>query len=108
MAVTVVPVVPPIAADAHGVLRVFGTRVTFETIVAYFESGAAAEEIASRLPTVPLVAIYEVIAYYLHHHPEVDNYLVHRREQESETERSFRAQPGMQDLRARLLARRGA
>lgn len=108
MAVAVLPMIPPIAPDAQGVLRVAGTRVTFDTIVAYFESGAAPEEIASRIPAVPLVAVYETIAYYLRHHPKVDDYLARRREQEARNETFYRAQPGMQDARARLLARRQA
>ena len=36
----------PIHTDADGVVRVAGTRVTLDTIVAAFDAGAAAEEIA--------------------------------------------------------------
>ena len=48
----------PIHTDAHGVVRVAGTRVTLETIVDAFETGATAEEIAQQYPTVPLVDVY--------------------------------------------------
>ena len=38
----------PIHTDDHGVVRVARTRVTLETIVDAFESGATAEEIAQQ------------------------------------------------------------
>ena len=38
----------PIHTDADGVVRVAGTRVTLDTIVAAFDAGAAAEEIAEQ------------------------------------------------------------
>jgi len=55
----------PIHTDAHGVVRVAGTRVTLETIVDAFAAGATAEEIAQQYPTVPLADVYSVIAYCL-------------------------------------------
>jgi uncharacterized protein (DUF433 family) len=96
----------PIHTDAHGVVRVAGTRVTLETIVEAFETGATAEEIAQQYPTVPLVDVYSVITYYLRHTPEVEAYL---REREAiagrvreEAERRFPSA----GIRERLLARR--
>ena len=41
---TIEPV--PIHTDADGIVRVAGTRVTLDTIVAAFDAGATAEEIA--------------------------------------------------------------
>ena len=38
----------PIHTDADGVVRVAGTRVTLDTIVAAFDAGATAEEIAQQ------------------------------------------------------------
>jgi uncharacterized protein (DUF433 family) len=96
----------PIHTDAHGVVRVAGTRVTLETIVEAFETGATAEEIAQQYPTVPLVDVYSVITYYLRHTTEVEAYL---REREAiagrvreEAERRFPSA----GIRERLLARR--
>ena len=68
----------PIHTDEHGVVRVARTRVTLETIVDAFETGATAEEIAQQYPTVPLVDVYSVITYYLRHKPEVNAYLKKR------------------------------
>lgn len=38
--------------DADGVVRVAGTRVTLDTVVAAFEEGATAEEIAQQYPSL--------------------------------------------------------
>ena len=43
----------PIHTDANGVVRVAGTRVTLDTLVGAFETGATAEEIASSTPRSP-------------------------------------------------------
>lgn len=96
----------PIHTDSDGVVRVAGTRVTLDTIVDAFETGATAEEIAQQYPTVPLVDVYSVITYYLRHKPEVE---VYRKEREAlagrvreEVERRFPSA----GIRERLLARR--
>src|SRR5690606_36198708 len=83
----------PIQTDANGVVRVAGTRVTLDTIVGAFETGATAEEIAQQYSSVPLVDVYSVITYYLRHRPEVEAYLKERDEQaelvRAEVERRF-------------------
>ena len=70
----------PIHTDADDVVRVAGTRVTLDTIVAAFDAGATAEEIAQQYSSVPLVDVYSVITYYLRHQPEVCAYLKTREE----------------------------
>jgi uncharacterized protein (DUF433 family) len=96
----------PIHTDAHGVVRVAGTRVTLDTIVDAFETGATAEEISQQYPSVPLVDVYSVITYYLRHKPEVAAYLQRRdalaARVREEMERRF---PSV-GIRERLLSRR--
>jgi uncharacterized protein (DUF433 family) len=96
----------PIHTDADGVVRVARTRVTLDTIVDAFETGASAEEIAQQYPSVPLVDVYSVITYYLRHKPEVDAYLKEREalaeRVHEEVERRFPSA----GIRERLLARR--
>ena len=96
----------PIHTDADGVVRVAGTRVTLDTIVAAFDAGATAEEIAQQYSSVPLVDVYSVITYYMRHQPEVCAYLKTREERagrvHDEVERRFPSA----GLRERLLARR--
>lgn len=96
----------PILTDAHGIVRAAGTRVTLDTIVDAFETGATAEEIAQQYPTVPLADVYSVITYYLRHKPEDDAYLAEREalaeRVREEAERRFPSA----GIRERLLARR--
>ncbi len=96
----------PIRTDADGVIRVAGTRVTLDTLVAAFDAGATAEAIALQYSSVGLADVYSVIAYYLRHKLEICNYLQKRRAEaatvRAQTEREFPA-AGVRD---RLVARR--
>lgn len=71
----------PIHTDADGVVRVAGTRVTLDTVVGTFDTGATAEEIAQQYSSVPLADVYSVITYYLRHNAEVCAYVQRRNEQ---------------------------
>lgn len=96
----------PIHTDADGVVRVARTRVTLDTIVDAFETGATAEEIAQQYPSVPLVDVYSVITYYLRYKPEVDAYLRKRDEQAGRVREEVERRFPSTGLRERLLARR--
>jgi uncharacterized protein (DUF433 family) len=96
----------PIHTDADGVVRVARTRVTLDTIVGAFESGATAEEIAQQYSSVPLVDVYSVITYYLRHKPEVDTYLKTRETQAERVREEVERRFPSAGLRERLLARR--
>lgn len=98
----------PLATDPHGVVRVGGTRVTLDSIVGAFRSGATAEEIAQQFPTVTLPDVYQVIAYYLRHAAEVDAYLSSRQQEAADLRREIETRFDPRGLRARLLARRSA
>ncbi|ASC69223.1 hypothetical protein XM38_001490 [Halomicronema hongdechloris C2206] len=74
----------PLAVNPDGVVRVGGTRVTLDTIVAAFKQGATAEEIVHRYPSLRLGDVYASIAYYLNHQQEVDAYLKQRQQQAQE------------------------
>lgn len=65
--------VPTRESEAHHCVG--GTRVTLDTLVAAFDAGATAEEIAQQYPSVALADVYAVIAYYLLHQPEIQAYL---------------------------------
>jgi uncharacterized protein (DUF433 family) len=98
----------PLASDADGVLRVGGTRVTLDSLVAAFEEGATAEEIAQQYPSLTLAQIYAVIAYYLGRREEVAEYLGHRRDEASRVRRENVARSDPRGLRERLVARRSS
>ncbi|MCR4374612.1 MAG: DUF433 domain-containing protein [Acidobacteria bacterium] len=96
----------PIHMDAKGVVRVAGTRVTLETFVDAFETGATAEEIAQQFPAVSLVDVYSVITYYLRHKPEVETYLREREALAGRVREEIERRSPSAGIRERLLARR--
>ena len=95
----------PLQADANGVVRVGGTRVTLDTIVTAFQQGAAAEEIAQQYPTVRLSDVYAAIAYYLRHRNEVEAYLEEGKRQSDSLRQNLEAKCDRQGIRERLLAK---
>lgn len=96
----------PLVTGADGVMRVRGTRVTLETVVAAFIEGATAEEIAQQYPSVSLADIYQVIGYYLRHSAELESYFARRQRDAGETRRANESSWPPDGLRDRLLARR--
>lgn len=96
---------PPLVEDAEGVIRVVGTRVQLETIVAAFDLGATPEEIVQSYPTLALPAVYAIIAYVLQNRPRVDAYLVKRRDEADALRRELEQRFPHDGLRERLLAR---
>ena len=96
----------PIHTDADGVVRVAGTRVTLDTIVGAFDTGATAEAIAQQYSSVPLADVYSVITCYLRHKSEVCAYLKTREEQAELVRADVEQRFPSSGLRERLLARR--
>ena len=68
----------PLSADADGVYRVAGSRVTLDTVVSAYQEGATPEEIVDQYPSIGLDQVYAVIGYYLRHRDEVEAYLCRR------------------------------
>jgi uncharacterized protein (DUF433 family) len=96
----------PLQTDADGVIRIGSTRVTLDTLVAAFDAGATAEEIAHQYPSVPLADIYSVIAYYLRHQSDVREYLAQRQQQAAHVRQENERRFDPTAVRERLLARR--
>jgi len=71
----------PMKTDEQGAIRVSGTRVTLDVLIACYQQGDSPERIHEGFPTVPLRDIYAVIAYYLENQAEVDAYLKRRDEE---------------------------
>jgi uncharacterized protein (DUF433 family) len=98
----------PLEVDQDGVVRVCGTRVTLDTVIAAFEQGATAEEIAQQYPTLVLSDVYAVLGFYLRRRSEVETYLEQRRERSEAVRRQNESQLDPDAIRDRLLACRGA
>jgi uncharacterized protein (DUF433 family) len=65
----------PLRTDDDGTIRVSGTRVPLESLIACHQRGDKPEEIHAAFPVVPLADVYAVLAYYLVHQAEVDAYI---------------------------------
>lgn len=96
----------PIMTDSDGIIRIAHTRVTLDTLVNAFQDGATAEEIAQQYPAVSLADIYSLIGYYLRRRPEIEAYLVQRRQVAESVRQQNEANCNPAGIRARLLARR--
>src|SRR2546421_4310620 len=92
---------PPLRVDEHGVIRVGESQVLLDIVIREFNNGAEPEAIAHGFPTLNLADVYGVIAYYLRHRPEIDEYLHARRQEAEQLRQQIEAkQSGRTELRA--------
>jgi uncharacterized protein (DUF433 family) len=98
----------PLVADAEGVIRVAGTRVTLDTVAEAFDEGATPEEIAQQYPSLSLANIYSVVGYILRHRDEVAEYLAQRNKHKEAVQRENERRSSPEGIRDRLMARRGS
>ncbi|MGD2089205.1 MAG: DUF433 domain-containing protein [Candidatus Aminicenantes bacterium] len=95
----------PLKIDSHGVVRVGGTRVTLDTVIAAFKEGATAEEIVCRYPTLHLADVYAVLSYYLRRKQEIEAYLRQREHKAQQVRQQHQNLFELDGIRDRLLAR---
>jgi uncharacterized protein (DUF433 family) len=95
----------PVRTDADGVVRVGNSRVTLDTVVAAFEEGATAEEIAQQYPSIPLADVCAVLGYYLRQRDAVICYLRSREKSAKEVRAANESRFDPAEVRARLMAR---
>ena len=109
MTVTLQNDAPPLREDTSGALRIGQSRVLLELVIRAFQDGATPEAIVQSYPSVTLADVYAVIAYYLRHRADIEQYLAERERQVEEVQRRIESgQRDLSDIRSRLLARRGA
>ena len=96
----------PLAVDAHGTIRVGGTRVTLDSIVRAYQSGETVEQIAEDFSALQLADVHAAIFYYLRHRAEVEEYLAGQDSESASVRNSLGAHQDAVDVRARLQARR--
>jgi uncharacterized protein (DUF433 family) len=107
MPFTIQAAAPPLREDADGALRVGNSRVLLDLVIRAFQDGATPETIAQRYPTLALADVYAVIAYYLAHRSEVEEYLDRQEQMANEVRRRIESQQGdLSEIRDRLLAKR--
>jgi uncharacterized protein (DUF433 family) len=105
MSLTIATEITPLETDADGVVRVGKTRVTLDTIIAAFQEGATAEEIAQQYLSVDLADVDSVISHYLRWQPDVEAYLRQRQQQSEQVRKQNEFRFAPKGVRDRLLAR---
>jgi len=95
----------PLQTDEHGAIRVSGTRVTLDTVIARYHQGDDPEAIHEGFDVLPLNDIYAVISYYLAHRDELDIYLKRRAEEAQRLREEWEAKYPPKVTKADLLAR---
>lgn len=105
MSLTIANEQVPLKVDSHGVIRVGGTRVTLDTVIAAFKEGATAEEIVYRYPTLHLADVYAVLSYYLRRKQEIEAYLRQREHKAEHIRQQYQTLFELDGVRDRLLAR---
>lgn len=95
----------PLRADEHGSIRIGNTRVLLELVVRAYQSGLKAEQIAQRFDTLELADIHTVLAYYLRHRSEVEDYMRRRQAEAEEIRQRIEAGLPRPLTREELLAR---
>jgi uncharacterized protein (DUF433 family) len=97
---------PVLREDDRGVLRVGGTRIPLETVLAAYEAGLTVEEIVLEFDALDPADVHEVLSHALRHPSEVRLYLQSRARAGEDARRQSEARSPAAALRARLLARR--
>ena len=109
MNVMIQPDVPPLSQDSSGALRVGRSRVLLELVIRAFQDGSTPEAIVQRYPTTTLADIYAVIAYFLRHRGDLEEYLKEREQRAEEIRQRVEShQSDLGELRRRLLSQRHA
>lgn len=99
---------PPIRKEATGAWRVGNSRVLVEIVIRAFDDGATPEAIRMSYPAVSLSEVYDLIAYYLRHKEEIQDYIRMRDAAADESRSRWEARHGenFAKLKEKLLARK--
>jgi uncharacterized protein (DUF433 family) len=97
----------PLRTDEYGVVRIGDSQVLLDVVIREFNRQVSPEGIVKAYSTLKLADVYAVIAYYLQHRQEVDEYLRARRDEAERLRQEIEAErPAGAALRAELLARK--
>ncbi|MFT3743130.1 MAG: DUF433 domain-containing protein [Pyrinomonadaceae bacterium] len=107
MAVLIDTFAEAISVNDAGVWRVAGSRVSVDSVLNAFNSGATPEEIIWQFDTLELKDVYAVINFYLHNRERVDRYLRDSEKEQQQILRRVRKDfPVQPELLERLRERR--
>ena len=92
--------------DADGVYRLGESRVTWDTLMYWYDQGIDPEGFVQKFPSAKIADVYTAIGYALDHWDEIQEYLRKSREHAEEVRRENEARFPPDGIRERLLARR--
>ncbi len=95
----------PLWQDPPGVLRVGKSRVLLELVLHAYQKGESPEGIVEMYPALEVADVFAVIAYYLAHQTEVDEYLRQCLDQAEAMRRKIEASQGPGPSKEELVAR---
>ena len=96
----------PLNLDSEGTIRLTGSRITFDTLMAAFKKGNTAEQIQDSFPSLSLTQIYGAIAWYFAHQAEAEDYLKEREAEAEVIRQEIENQPGQAAFRETMRQRR--
>jgi uncharacterized protein (DUF433 family) len=97
--------IAPLTLWEDGSIRIGSSRVTLDTVLHEFKSGATAEQIQDDFPTLSLREVYGAISYYLEHEDQVEEYLRCRDQEAAQVRAEVEDRPRIDALRRRLRER---
>ena len=104
---TVAPMQPvPLTKGKDGTIRITGSRVSLDVIVAQFKQGATAEQIQTDFPSLSLTDIYAALSYYLRNQQEADSYLHEREEAAAGIAAEWKSDPKAKAIREQVRVQR--
>ena len=92
----------PLTTNENGVILIVGTRIGLELIVEEYNSGAMPDEIAYNYDPLSLADVYAVIAYYLAHKSDVDDYINELDQRSEKIRQDTESKYGLDEVRQRL------
>lgn len=96
----------PLRMDQTGSIRVGNTRVLLDLVISAHNAGAAPEQIVESYTTLDLADVYDVIAYYLRHRAEIDDYIAQRITEAEELRKEIEAHQDLSWIRERVQTHR--
>jgi len=88
----------PLHLDDRGAIRVIGSRITLDTLVDAYKQGDTPEDIQDGFPSLSLTQIKGVIAWYLNHTAEADEYLEKGEAEAEELRKRIQSEPGYKEF----------
>jgi uncharacterized protein (DUF433 family) len=96
----------PLYQDDRGAIRVIGSRITLDTLVHKYQIGDTPDDLHEGFPTLSLTQIKGVIAWYLNHTAEADEYLAKGEAEAEETRKRIQSTPRYKELTELIKQRR--